>query len=130
MENENPTVGSFSSAQDHVDLGWTFLLNGRPQAAMAAYREALRRHPFSAKAHMGMGMIFKGMNQVEEAKQAMHTALDLNPHLSSALVHLGYLYADGDDGLSDPRTARQLFQEALRLGDPFAGIALLDLQFH
>ncbi len=127
-ENKRPTVGPLPSAQDHVDLGWTFLLNGRPQAAMAAYREALRRHPFSAKAHMGMGMTFKSLDQVEEAKQAMHSALDLNPRLSSALVHLGYLYADGDGGLSDPQTARQLFQQALRLGDPFAGIALLDLQ--
>lgn len=115
-------------AQDHVNLGWKFLLNGRPQAAMAAYREALRHHPDSANAHVGMGITLKSMGDVDQARQAIQQALEFNPHLSSALVHLGYLYADGHVGRSDPKTARRLFDQASRLGDPFAGIALLDLQ--
>jgi tetratricopeptide (TPR) repeat protein len=117
-----------NDAEGHVSMGWKFLLNGRPQAAMAAYREALRHQPNSATAYVGMGITLKSMGNVEQAKEAIQQALELNPHLSSALVHLGYLYADGHVGHSDPKTARRLFDQAARLGDPFASIALLDLQ--
>jgi tetratricopeptide (TPR) repeat protein len=117
-----------NDAQGHANMGWEFLLNGRPQAAIAAYRESLRHNPNSANAYVGMGIALKSMGNVEHAKQAIQQALELNPHLSSALVHLGYLYADGHVGHSDPQTARRLFDQASQLGDPFAGIALLDLQ--
>lgn len=117
-----------NDAQGHANMGWSFLLNGRPQAAMAAYQEALRHHPNSANAYVGMGITLKSMGNVKQAKQAIQQALELNPQLSSALVHLGYLYADGHVGHSDPETARRLFVQASQLGDPFAGIALLDLQ--
>jgi tetratricopeptide (TPR) repeat protein len=115
-------------AQDHSEIGWMFLLSGRFQAATAAYREALRHHPDSATAYIGMGMVLKSLGKTEPAKQAIQHALRLNPRLSSALVHLGYLYADGRGGHSDSARARRLFKEAFQLGDPFAGIALLDLQ--
>jgi tetratricopeptide (TPR) repeat protein len=117
-----------NDAQGHANLGWKFLLNGRPQAAMAAYREALRHHPDLANAYVGMGITLKSLGNIDHAKQAIQQALELNPHLSSALVHLGYLYADGHVGHSDLQTARRLFAQASQLGDPFAGIALLDLQ--
>ena len=116
------------AAQDHANLGWTFLLDGRPQAALAAYREALRHYPKSANAYVGMGITLKSMGHIEQARQAIQQALAFNPHLSSALVHLGYLYADGHAGGSDLKAAHRLFDQAFRLGDPFAGIALLDLQ--
>lgn len=117
-----------NDAQGHANLGWRFLLNGRPQAAMAAYREALRHHPNLANAYIGIGITLKSLGNTEHAKQAIQQALELNPHLSSALVHLGYLYADGHVGRSDHQMARRLFARASQLGDPFADIALLDLQ--
>lgn len=115
-------------AQGHVSMGWRFLLSGNLQAAMAAYREALRHQPDSAKAYVGMGITLKSLGNVEQAQQAIRQALELNPTLSAALVHLGYLYVDGHLGPSDPETARRLFNQASQLGDPFASIALLDLQ--
>lgn len=75
-----------------------------------------------------MGITLKSLGNVEPARQVIQQALDLNPQLSSALVHLGYLYADGYLGPSDLKTAHRLFDQAFRLGDPFSGIALLDLQ--
>jgi tetratricopeptide (TPR) repeat protein len=124
----SPAIIPKNSAQGHANMGWTFLLDGHPQAALAAYREALRHHPQSANAYVGMGITLKSLGNVEPARQAIQQALELNPQLSSALVHLGYLYADGHVGPSDMKTAHRLFDQAFRLGDPFAGIALLDLQ--
>lgn len=112
----------------HTQLGWKFLLNGDPDAALTAYRLALRDNPGSDKAYLGLGMALKSVGRTEDAKQAIDQALDLNPHLASALVHLGYLYADGQLGSPNPDTARTLFRQAIQIGDPFARVALLDLQ--
>ena len=114
--------------QPHMLLGWNFLLNGRPRAAIAAYRQALRTNPNSAKAYLGLGITLKTLGSAETAKRALVQAANLNPQLPSALVHLGYLYADGQLGQPDTKRARQLFYQAAQLGDPFANIALLDLK--
>jgi tetratricopeptide (TPR) repeat protein len=112
----------------HTQLGWKFLLHGDPNAALAAYRLALRHNPGSDKAYLGLGMALKSVGKTEDAKQAIDQALALNPHLAPALVHLGYLYADGQLGLPNPDAARTLFKQAIQIGDPFARVALLDLQ--
>lgn len=117
-----------NATQDQTNLGWRSLLNGRPEDAIAAYQKSLKTHPKSADAYLGMGIALKSLGFIDHAKDAIQQALELNPHLSSALVHLGYLYADGHIGHSDPKTARRLFTQASQLGDPFASIALLDLQ--
>ncbi len=114
--------------QDQTNLGWRSLLHGHPEDAIAAYQESLRIHPNSAEAYVGMGIALKSLGFIEDAKNAIHHALEIDPHLSSALVHLGYLYADGQIGPSDPKAAHRLFNQASQLGDPFASIALLDLQ--
>ena len=111
-----------------MERGWKYLLTGRPEAALGAYRQALQNQPDSDMAYLGLGMAFKSLGNVEEAKQAITQALVHNPRLASALVHLGYLYADGQMGSPDSETARRLFQQASQMGDPFARIALLDLQ--
>ena len=124
------TVGNEKkhTVKTHTKLGWRFLLNEQPQAAMAAYRQALRQNPKSARAYLGLGISLKSLGKVELAKKAMLKAVNLDPRLPSALVHLGYLYAEGHFGQADLQTARRLFREASQLGDPFATIALLDMK--
>ncbi len=112
----------------HMKLGWNFLVNGQTDAAMSAYRQALNRHPQSAHALLGMGMTLKTLGKIHEAKDVISKALELDPQLAPALVHLGYLYADGQLGPPAPDTARHLFQQAQQIGDPFARIALLELR--
>lgn len=124
----SPVLLHNNDTEDQTNMGWWSLLNGRPQDAMTAYREALRNHPNSADAYVGLGIALKSLGYIEHAKEAIQQALELNPQLSSALVLLGYLYADGHVGHSDPEAARRLFNQASQLGDPFAGIALLDLK--
>jgi len=125
-----PTVAKQNkqTAKPQAKLGWQYLLNGQPQAAMAAYREALRQNPGSANAYLGLGISLKSLGEVELAKKALLKAVNLDPRLPPALVHLGYLYAEGHFGEADPSTARRLFQQASQLGDPFASIALLDMK--
>ena len=117
-----------NGTQSQSNMGWRSLLNGQPENAMTAYREAIRNHPNSAVAYVGLGIALKTLGHMEHAKEAIQQALALNRQLSSALVVLGYLYADGHVGLSDQDAARRLFKQASQLGDPFASIALLDLQ--
>ncbi len=116
------------TGKPHTQLGWDYLLNGNPRAAVAAYREAIRSNPNSAKAYLGLGITLKTLGSTETAKRALIQAANLNPRLPSALVHLGYLYADGELGQPDAKRAHQLFYQAAQLGDPFANIAILDLK--
>jgi tetratricopeptide (TPR) repeat protein len=115
-------------AKPHTTLGWKFLLHGQTHAAMAAYRQALRNNPQSAKAYLGLGITLKSLGKIEIAKKALLKAVKLNPRSPSALVHLGYLYARRQSGQADLSKARRLFQQASQLGDPFASIALLDMK--
>jgi len=114
----------------HAKFGWNFLLNGRQKAAIAAYRQALQNNPNSASAYLGLGITLKGMGKVEIPEKAFLQAVNLDPRLPSALVHLGYPFAEGHFGKINVKTARRLFFQTSQLGDPFAGIALLDLQSH
>lgn len=115
-------------AKPHTKLGWRLLLNGQTQEAMTAYRQALRHNPQSANAYLGLGITLKSLGKIEIAKKALVKAVNLDPRSPSALVHLGYLYAEGHLGQSDLSKARRLFRQASQLGDPFASIALLDLK--
>lgn len=131
--NVPPPIPKVAEQQKHLTkpqatLGWQYLLNGQPQAAMAAYREALRQNPGSANAYLGLGISLKSLGEVELAKKALLKAVNLDPDLPPALVHLGYLYAEGHFVQADPSTAHRLFQQASQLGDPFATIALLDMK--
>ena len=101
----------------------------KTQAAMAAYQKALRQNPESAKAYLGLGISLKSLGKARLAKKALLKAVNLDPRLPSALVHLGYLYAEGP--FWDSGSARQpvdCLSEAAQLGDRFAAIALLDLK--
>ncbi|MDH5562715.1 MAG: tetratricopeptide repeat protein [Nitrospirota bacterium] len=127
-EPRPPSTVAKQKTYPHSNSGWRLLLNGHPQAALAMYRKALKYNPQSASAYLGLGISLKNLGEIELAKKALGKAVDLNPRLPSALVHLGYLYAEGHYGTPDLSTARRLFKEAAQLGDPFAAIALLDLK--
>ncbi len=104
------------------------MLKEQPKSAIAAYQQVLRDNPKSAKAYLGLGMALKRLEKFELAKKALLKAVKLAPHSPSALVHLGYLYAEGHFGQSNLQKGHQLFRQASQLGDPFASIALLDMK--
>lgn len=114
----------------HASLGWSLVLDGNSAGAEAAYRQALRHNRELAEAYLGLGIALMMQDKPTEAVSAFEEALTLRPDYPAALVHLGYAYKDGLKGEQDYQRAGDLFQEASKLGDPFALLALVDLDTH
>ncbi len=136
-DNPQPARISFSNgkvysapsldANLHSDVGWSLVLDGNYAGAEAAYREAVRHKSDFAGAYLGLGMALMMQGNREGAISAYESALAIQPGYSAALVHLGYAYTDGQGEKEDYQKARSLFRKALHQGDPFAKLALLDL---
>ena len=116
------------SATWHTNVGWKLVLDGNYRGAEAAYRQALRKNGKSAKAYLGLGMALSLQGDRQKAITAYKKAVKLQPNYAAALVHLGYAYTEGDAEGQNIAKARTLFTQASKLGDPFALLALLDLQ--
>jgi len=116
------------NANWHTDVGWTLVLDGNYRGAEAAYRQALRQNAKSATAYLGLGMALSLQGDRQRAISAYEKAVNLQPNYAAALVHLGYAYAEEETNGQNIAKARRLFQQASKLGDPFALLALLDLQ--
>lgn len=116
------------SANWHARVGWALVLDGNYRGAEAAYRQALRKNPKSAKANLGLGMALSLQGDRQRAISAYEKAITIQPNYAAALVHLGYAYTEGNTKWQNIAKARTLFKQASKLGDPFAMLALLDIQ--
>jgi len=116
------------SANWHARVGWMLVLDGNYRGAEAAYRQALRKNPEMAKANLGLGMALSLQGDRQGAMSAYEKAITIQPNYAAALVHLGYAYTEGNTKGQNIAKARTLFKQASKLGDPFAMLALLDIQ--
>ena len=116
------------SANWHADVGWKLVLDGNYRGAEAAYRQALRKNNQYAKAYLGLGMALSLQGDRQQAISAYEKAIKIQPNFAAALVHLGYAYTEENTNGQNIAKARKLFTQASELGDPFALLALLDLQ--
>ncbi len=116
------------SANWHANVGWKLVLDGNYRGAEAAYRQALRKNDQSAKAYLGLGMALSLQGNRQKAISAYEKAITIQPNYAAALVHLGYAYTKENAQGQNIAKARKLFKQASELGDPFALLALLDLQ--
>ena len=73
-----------------------------------------------------MALSLQGNRQ--KAISAYEKAITIQPNYAAALVHLGYAYTKENAQGQNIAKARKLFKQASELGDPFALLALLDLQ--
>ena len=130
MRNPSRTQGLIPqlSANWHARVGWMLVLDGNYRGAEAAYRQALRKNPKSAKANLGLGMALNLQGDRQRAIPAYEKAITLQPNYAAAMVHLGYAYTEGNTKWQNIAKARALFKQASKLGDPFAMLALLDIQ--
>jgi tetratricopeptide (TPR) repeat protein len=96
--------------------GWTAIRAGQPQAASLAFRDAIRQEPRNATALVGAGLAAYLLGRLEEARQHLSAALQIDPSLTEASRLFGeVLYRKGDvDG------AIQVYEQALARapGDP------------
>jgi tetratricopeptide (TPR) repeat protein len=78
------------------NIGWMERRLGRPDAALAAYGQALRHGVTGPEeVHLNIGVIFMDdLNRVEEAAGAFNAALELNPRYVPALLNLANLQED------------------------------------
>ncbi|GJL64367.1 MAG: hypothetical protein NPIRA04_30210 [Nitrospirales bacterium] len=111
----------------HRELGRSFFVRGNYEASAAAYRQALRQNQDVAEAYVGLGSALRMQGQISEAINAYEQALQVEPDSTAALVHLGSMYADAQTEHQDIERAKDLFRHASQQGDPFAKIALQEL---
>ena len=62
-----------------------------PIAALAAYRELVRRQPLAAEGHLGLGVLLikRGGSEVEKGIEELRTAVRIDPNQYEAQVTLG-----------------------------------------
>jgi len=111
---------AFDCTQDNAltrfTLGDALAQQGRPEEAMAEYREALRINPDYVNAHNNLGLALAQQGQTEEAIAEYRQALRINPDFPEPHNNLG-------DALAEQgRTEEAIdeYREAVRINPAFA----------
>jgi predicted TPR repeat methyltransferase len=87
---------------------------GSPEAAVAAYNEAVKLAPTRARSHFQLGKAYHYMEFLQEAIASYQRAIQINSRFTSAYYYLGLAFRDS----GDVRRALQAFQTVLEI-DPF-----------
>lgn len=84
---------------------------GQLSAAATLCESYVRAHPEQASAYLLLGEIYQGLNQTQQAEQALQKAVYLNPEAYEALIHLALL----KEQQGHPLTAERFRKRARRL---------------
>jgi len=104
-----------ATAQDFFERG-AELEETDPQAALAAYAEAIGADPKHVDAHLNRGLLLHEAGRFEEAEQAYRTAIAACADEPLLLYNLGVLLADMDR----EKEAAEVYEAALRANPGFA----------
>lgn len=100
-------------------LGLLALEEGQPGKAAHCFEEAVRNGVVSDKLYANWGLSLRKLGDWQQAEQALHRSLELNPERLEALINLGLLsYERRED-----QKALDFLSQALRLDE-----ALLDVR--
>lgn len=83
-----------AGALPHVYRGHHYLHQGRVEAAMDAYRDALRAAPGDPHPFFAIGDLHRQEGRDDAAREAYEDALELDPRCGDAALRLGYLHED------------------------------------
>jgi tetratricopeptide (TPR) repeat protein len=95
----------------HLNLGVMLARLGKPEEAIAEFREAVRLEPDRAAIRFTLGTLLFEHGQIEEAVAAYREAIRLDPSLSMAHTNLGLALAQR----GKPQDAIAEYREAIRL---------------
>jgi len=98
-------------ARFQAGLGLLDYALGRPEAALAAYRKAVRLDPSDAFAWRDLAQVLRDLGRFDEALRACQQAIALDTAQAHAWTALARIYA----GLGRLEEARQAAQKATRL---------------
>lgn len=73
----------------HFQLGNVFARLSQPEAAISAYREAIRLNSKYALAYNAIGAVYANQSRWEEAITEFKKALEINPDYGDALINYG-----------------------------------------
>ncbi len=94
----------------HSQVGRILAGLDRPEAAIAEYRRSLDLYP-TAEAWIGLGEVYAGRGEWEEASRAFAAALEVSPDHVPALVHSSRAWLQ----LGRPELALQALERAQRI---------------
>ncbi|MBI2505372.1 MAG: tetratricopeptide repeat protein, partial [Candidatus Latescibacteria bacterium] len=80
------------------ELGWAYLLNGRPREAVELLQRLVEQTPADPDAHYYLGVALARQQRKEEAIQGFKRAVELAPGLAEAHWGLALLYNERGDG--------------------------------
>jgi tetratricopeptide (TPR) repeat protein len=96
-----------------IRLGEAYQLSGNLKLAIATFQNATQLAPGDAAGFLLLGDALWQANRIQEADQAYHRALQLQPNSLSAMNNLAYFLADTGTGLDEAlRVAQRAVQNA------------------
>jgi len=115
---EKPPVKAPQPAPTSEEVGDSYTVHQRYQAAIAAYRKA----PPSAAVWNKMGIAYQMMFNVHDATLCYRESLKLDPHSAQVINNLATVY----DSQKQYRAAERLYRKALKL-DPSSALVYKNL---
>jgi len=105
-----------AQAQVHNNLGNAYRKLGRPEQAIAAYRDAIAADGGLAEAHLNLGIALHQGGDTIQAAEHYRTALRRRPELAAAALNLGLLL----EGDGDTQGAGECYRRAIAARPDFA----------
>ena len=99
-------------SRNSIALGHAARTGGRPDEALAHYRDALRSAPDSVEANTVYGLLLLQLNRVDEAAAPLRRAVDLDPAHPAARMNLAELRVRQGDIPGAIRIVETLASEA------------------
>jgi len=96
-------------AKSHILLGFLYLNNREPEAALKEFDQALKVAPESKDAMTGRGGALIMLNRYDEAVEVLKRAAEVNPYAEMAYYELGRAY----EMKGDMESAIQMYRRAL-----------------
>jgi tetratricopeptide (TPR) repeat protein len=90
-------------------LGNSYYDQGRPDIALPLFKELITVDPKREAAHLHLGLVFKSLNQLDQAIIHYQQALTIAPNDIHAICNLGLAYR----GLGQPDEAERWYRQAL-----------------